>query len=193
MAEKYDVLICSDEIHADILLEEEKKHLPLASLKQKYSQRTITLMGPTKAFNIAGLSISCSIIQNPELQKRMLEAARGILPDANCLAYLAAEAAYSKSESWLNANNAYLKGNRDCIYDFFLSHPDYELAYPLESTYLAWVKALKIPADQLLKTFEAVGVGISDGTQFHGPGFFRLNFGCSQALLKEGLRRISTI
>src|SRR5690606_37270859 len=104
--------ICSDEIHCDLLLDQ-TRHIPIASLSPEVAQRTITLMAPSKTFNVPGLGASLAIIQNAALRKQVEQAMAGIVPHVNILGVVAAEAAYAQCYDWLQALRDYLTANRD--------------------------------------------------------------------------------
>ncbi|HUM89840.1 MAG TPA: PatB family C-S lyase, partial [Candidatus Competibacter sp.] len=110
ICERYDLAICSDEIHCDLLLDG-RQHVPFATLSPEIARRCITLMAPSKTFNIAGLGASFAIIQNPELRRQFKHAMRGIVPDANILSLTAALAAYRHGGDWLRELLVYLAAN----------------------------------------------------------------------------------
>src|SRR5512145_1807296 len=93
------LVICSDEIHCDLVYEP-YQHLPIASLDQEIARRTVTLMAPSKTFNIPGLGFSFAIIEDGELRKQYKAAARDIVPHINAFGYTAALAAYTEGEPW---------------------------------------------------------------------------------------------
>jgi cystathionine beta-lyase len=195
ICERHDLTICSDEIHCDLLLDG-RRHVPLATLAPEIAQRCITLMAPSKTFNIAGLGASFAIIQNPALQQRFKQAMRGIVPDANILALHAALAAYRHGDDWLRKLLVYLAANRDYLVEYVARHlPGVRVTVP-EATYLAWLDCRDAdlaggPHEFFL---QKAGVALNDGANFGpgGEGFARLNFGCPRARLAEGLERMRT-
>lgn len=192
----HDLVICSDEIHCDLLLGE-TSHTPLAALDPEIAARTITLMAPSKTFNIPGLGMSFAIVQDKPLRKRLEAGMAGIVPHTNLLGYTAALAAYTQCDGWLADLQAQLTANRDTLVDFVRdSLPGVGVTVP-EATYLAWLdcRDLAIPAtfDSPATFFmKEAKVAVNDGAWFGkgGKGFVRLNFGTSPALLMEGLTRI---
>ncbi len=114
-AQQHDLIVCSDEIHCDLLLEPGLEHIPFASLSEDAAQRSITLISPSKSFNIAGLGASMAIIPNPELRARFNRVRQGIVPSVDILALVAAEAAWRDGDDWLAAQLAYLRSNRDWL------------------------------------------------------------------------------
>lgn len=191
LAIKHDLIVVSDEIHCDLILEPGLEHIPLASLNADIAARTITLMAPSKTFNIAGLTCSFAVIENPQLRKRFKAAMQGIVPDVNLLGYTAAEAAYRQGDEWNNAQIDYLRGNRDYLVTELNAIEGLSLA-PVEATYLAWldISALKLSDPRAF--FEQAGVGMSPGSDFGDSRFMRLNFGCPRDLLEEAVKRITT-
>jgi cysteine-S-conjugate beta-lyase len=193
LCERHDLTICSDEIHCDLLLDG-RRHTPLAALAPDIAQRCITLMAPSKTFNIAGLGASFAIIQNPELRRRFKQAMRGIVPDANIFGLSAALAAYRHGDDWLRALLDYLTANRDYLVEYVARHlPGIGSTVP-EATYLAWLdcRDADFPGNPHQFFLEQAGVALNDGSTFGpgGEGFVRLNFGCSRATLAEGLERM---
>ena len=114
---KRGVVICSDEIHCDLLFKG-KKHTPIASLDKEIAQNSITLMAPTKTYNIAGLQCSFAIVQNQELRKKLEQSMKGLVMWVNLLGLTATLAAYRDGQEWLEQVLHYLEGNRDYLYDF---------------------------------------------------------------------------
>jgi cystathionine beta-lyase len=166
----------------------------MASLSPRIAQRTITLMAPSKTFNIPGLGASFAIVQNPMLRKQMEKAAMGIVPHVNVLGMVAAEAAYTRCEEWLAELRAYLTANRDFAVAYLEKHlPAARLTEP-EATYLLWLDCRDLgiedgPSDFFLKQAQ---LAVNEGAWFGagGEGFVRLNYGCPRATLKQGLEQL---
>lgn len=184
-----DLVIASDEVHADLVLDEDRRHLPMASLGAEVAARTITLMAPSKTYNVPGLGCSFAIISDPSLRRDFCRAMEGIVPHVNLFGYVAAQAAYEQGGPWLRALLAYLRGNRDLVESEIGAMPGLSVAH-VEATYLAWIDARDSGLPDPAKAFERAGVGLSDGAEFGAPGFVRLNFGCAESLLAEGLARM---
>ncbi len=190
---RHGVTICSDEIHADLIYSEHK-HTPIASLDPEIARNTITLMAPSKTFNLAGLESSFAIIQNPELRQRVLAARRGLMAWVNLMGLEATLAAYQEGEDWLDQLLVYLEGNRNTLVDF-VQHclPGVHMGIP-QGTYLAWLDCREagLPGNPYKFFLENAKVGLNDGETFGngGQGFVRLNFGCPRAVLQEGLARL---
>lgn len=188
-AREHNLIICSDEIHCDLLLDE-RAHIPIASLDADTEQRTITLMAPSKTFNIAGLGASVAIIPNERLRQQFVRTRAGIVPGVDILAYVAAEAAYTQGEPWLQAQLAYLRANRDRVESRIAQIPGLQMTH-IEATYLAWIDCSALPVENPHRFFEQAGVGLSPGADFGNAHFVRLNFGCRRALLLEALDRMA--
>jgi cystathionine beta-lyase len=187
---RHGLWICSDEIHCDLLLEP-GMHVPLASLNEAVADRTVTLMAPSKTFNLSGLSCGFAVIPNRELRQRFQAAARDLVPQPNALGYVACRAAYEGGEIWRMALLDYLRGNRDLLEAFFSDHlPQLGISH-VEATYLAWIDARCLGERGGAGFFDAAGVRLSDGGPFQGPGFVRLNFACPRQTLREALERIA--
>ena len=190
---QHDVMICSDEIHCDLVYSGHQ-HVPIAALDPEIAKHTITLMAPSKTYNLAGLQCSFAIIQNPELRKRYLSARKGLVPWVNLMGMLAAQVAYQQGDSWLEQLLKYLEANRDYLYDFVSSElPGVKMAKPA-GTYLAWLdcRETAIPQNPCLFFQEKGRVAFNDGEAFGkaGRGFVRLNFGCPRSMLQDGLERM---
>ncbi|HSF82730.1 MAG TPA: PatB family C-S lyase [Anaerolineales bacterium] len=189
---RHEVLICSDEIHSDLVYPE-TQHIPIASLDPEIARHTITLMAPSKTFNLAGLKFSYAIIQNPELRKKYWQANKGLVGWINVLAQVAAQAAYEGGQEWLSQLLVYLQANRDYLSDFVLHElPGISMVSP-EGTYLAWLDCREAGLDDPYQFFlENARVALNDGVTFGygGQGFVRLNFGCPRSILVEALQRM---
>lgn len=189
LAEKHDVMICSDEIHSDLILEPGCKHIPFATLSPETAARTVTLMSPSKTFNLAGLRCAFAIIPDPTLRARYKSAAHKIGNEANALGMVACEAAYRHGRPWQTALVNYLRDNRDRVQAEVDTLPGLRL-HKVEATYLAWIDCralqLKDPCQHVLEH----GLSLTDGRSFGGPGHLRLNFGCPRATLEQGLARL---
>lgn len=187
-----DVLIISDEIHADLQFDG-RRHVPIASLAPDVAQRTITLMSASKTYNVAGLKTAFAVIQNAELRARFDASRVGMVDSVNPLGMEATHAAYAQPDDWLEALKAYLQGNRDYLVETVRTRlPDIVVHAP-QSTYLAWLDCSALGLENPHRFFlQEARVGLSAGTDF-GDGleqFVRLNFGCPRSLLVEGLARI---
>jgi cystathionine beta-lyase len=190
LCQKHQLTICSDEIHGDLVLDEDKLHIPTAVITHDATQRTITLMAPSKTFNLPGLSCSFAVIPDTKLRRQFQHAMAGIVPYVNTLGYTAALAAYRDSQDWHHDLLAYLRTNRDLVESAVADMPRVSMAH-VEGTYLAWVDVRELAQDNPVTFFEAAGVGLSDGAEFGMPGFVRLNFACPRALLQQGLEKMA--
>jgi cystathionine beta-lyase len=182
-------VVGSDEIHAGLVLDEDKIHVPIAALAPDVAARTITLMAPSKTFNTPGLGCSFAVISDPALREAFCKAMDGIVPHVNTLGYVAAQAAYEKGADWHGALLGYLRENRDLVEQEVSAMPGLSIAH-VEATYLAWIDARETGLADPAGFFEAAGVGLSDGAEFGGPGYLRLNYGCRRSLLAEALTRM---
>jgi cystathionine beta-lyase len=189
ICENHDVIICSDEIHCELILDSEKTHIPTATLDAAVAERTITLMSPSKTFNLPGLGCAFAVISARKLRRRFIKAMAGIVPHVNAMGYAAAEAAYRDCADWHAALLEYLRGNRDKAARAISDIPRLSMA-PVEATYLAWIDVRSAGLADPVRFFEDAGVGLQDGIEFGGPGYVRLNFGCQRPLLEEALDRI---
>lgn len=182
-------IICSDEIHSQLILDEGVRHVPMAVLGPEVAARTITLLAPSKAFNVAGLGCSVAVIPDDGLRRRFRRAMSGIVPGVNLMGYVAALAAWRDGSEWLAAQNRYLRENRDLLAAAVAPLEGVTMA-PVEATYLAWLDVSALGLDDPAAHFENHGLGLSDGREFAGSGFLRLNFGCTRATLEKACRRL---
>ena len=186
---RHDLVLCSDEIHAGLVLDEDKRHLPIATLDPAVSDRTITLLAPSKTYNLPGLGCSFAVIPNASLRRRFRGVMAGIVPHVNLFGFTAALAAYRDADEWHRALLSYLRGNRDLVERAVQGMPGSATTH-VEATYLAWLDVRGTGLAEPVRFFEEGGAGLSDGAEFGLPGFVRLNFGCPRALLAVGLRRM---
>lgn len=189
---QHDVLIISDEIHADILFDG-RRHTPIASLSPDIAARSVTLMSASKAWNIAGLKTAFAVVQNAELRERFDAGRLGLVDSVNALGLEATQAAYSLGGPWLTQVNAYLQDNRDYLAEAIRTRfPAIRMNLP-QSTYLAWLDctALDLQYPQQFFLSEAK-VALSEGSEFGDDcgQFVRLNFGCPRPMLEEALARM---
>jgi cysteine-S-conjugate beta-lyase len=190
---RHKIIICSDEIHCDLLYPGHT-HTPIASLSPEIAANTLTMMAPSKTYNLAGLQCSFTIVQNPDLRKMLREAQMGLLHGANLLGQLAAYTAYQQGQEWLDGLLVYLQGNRDFLYES-IQHDFPKLHMgQMEGTYLAWIDCRESgiegnPVDFFLKEAR---VGFNDGALFGpgGAGFVRFNFGCPRQFVAQALQQM---
>jgi cysteine-S-conjugate beta-lyase len=193
-----DVAICSDEIHSELLLDE-AVHTPIAALDPQIADHTITLIAPSKTFNVPGLFCGFAIIPNQNLLERYKKSIERMAMHVNSLGLVAAQAAFSGAcDAWLAELRAYLTGNRNFLVDFIQKEmPGMRTTFP-QATYLAWLDCTGLirsgqtnhsPYEFFL---EHARVALNEGREFGsgGEGFVRLNFGCPRATLADALERI---
>ena len=189
VAQANDMIIVSDEVHCDLILEQDGRHIPIASLNPAIEQHSITLMAASKTFNLAGLGCSFAIIPNQQLWQNFKQASMGIVSYINLFGYIGTRAAYERGEAWRQQLLEYLRGNRDYLMEEVNRIRGLKLL-PVEATYLAWIDVSGLGLDDPHRFFENAGVGMSPGREFGDNGFMRLNFGCSRAMLEEAVSRI---
>ncbi len=185
----HDLVVASDEVHCGLVLDEDKRHLPFATLAPDLADRTITLMAPSKTFNVPGLGCSFAVIGESSLRARFWRAMEGIVPHVNLFGYVGAQAAYEEGADWQRSLLAYLRDNRELVETEIAAMPRLSVAH-VEATYLAWIDARQAGLADPTRFFEEAGVGLSAGVEFAAPGFVRLNFGCGRTLLAEALARM---
>lgn len=190
---RHKLIICSDEIHSDLVFSG-NQHVPIASLSNEIANNTVTLIAPSKTFNIAGLECAVLICTNHDLLKKIDAARRGLLGGVNVLGLTAAVAAYRYGGEWLTKMMVILESNRDYLSEFIRTRlPQINMREP-DATYLAWLDCRELGLkEEAFKFFmKNAKVALNRGKDF-GPGgrdFVRLNFGCSRELLTDALDRM---
>jgi cysteine-S-conjugate beta-lyase len=183
--------IVADEIHCELTLGGQR-HMPIASLDPEIAERTITLMAPSKTFNLAGLKCSVAIIPNAALRERFVNGRIDLVQTVNVFGYTAAFAAYRDGQSWLDELLRYLEANRDFVAEYVRTRLPGVAMYPPEATYLAWLdcrNAGEAGRDPYTFFLERARVALNDGPLFGagGAGHVRLNFGCPRSMLAQAL------
>lgn len=186
---RHNIVICSDEIHCDLILDGEE-HVPTATLSDEVAANTITLMSPSKTFNLPGLNCAFAVIPNENLRRSFVRNRKEVVPGTNVLGYTACLTAYRDCEDWRIELIDYLCGNRDIVSKFVNEEIPRLSMDNVQATYLAWIDAgdLEVPDPALF--FEQAGVGLSDGRHFQAGGYVRLNFGCPRKTLLDALDRM---
>ncbi len=189
--ERHDLVLVSDEIHCDLIFDPEARHCMTATLGPEVAQRTVTLLSPSKTYNLPGLACAYAVIANPALRQRFERTIRGIVTEVNCFGYAGCEAAYREGGPWRDALLKVLRQNHALVLEFVGTRLPGIRFTPMQATYLAWLDVRDLGLEQPAAFFEAAGVGLSDGTPFGDRHFLRLNFGCPEARLREGLDRMA--
>jgi len=194
LAERHDLIVVSDELHCDLILDPAQPHRPLGRLCPELASRLITLWAPSKTFNIAGLSSACAIIADGDLRRRFKAAAGGLLPGVNVLGLSASQAAYAACETWRQALLHELRSNLALVEAHAARWPGVSMTRP-EATYLAWLDLRRSPVadDPQQRLLGEARVALSDGADFGWPGFVRLNFGMPRTWLEEALIRLDGV
>lgn len=194
ICEKKDVLIISDEIHNDLILGD-VKHTPTSIVSDDAMQRTVTLVAPSKTFNLAGLTNANAIVPNDKLRAAFKTQASNGSGHSNIFGMVAQDAAYNHGEAWLEELLDYLRGNLMFFEEFFEEKLPGFKVYPLEGTYLAWVNCSCLGMnDEELMDFmlKKAKLWLDEGTLFGTGGsmFMRFNLACPKALLKQALENL---
>ena len=185
-----DLIVCSDEIHCGLILDADRRHIPFASLSEDAARRSITLMAPSKTFNIPGLACAFAVIPDARLRRDFTRVMQGIVPHANILGLAATEAAFRDCRDWQRELVGYLATNRDLLEQAVAALPGVAMSH-VEATYLAWIDVRQLGLAAPAAHFEAHGIGLSDGADFGAPGWLRLNFGCPRSTLEKALERFA--
>ena len=191
--EIHDLVLVSDEIHCDLVFDETATpHFSALNLPKNLTKRTITLLSPSKTWNIAGLGYAFAVIPDDSIRRKFAATRGHTLSEINALSYYAAETAYRDCEPWRRELMDYLKSNRDLLIDFINTRCPSLSVQVGEATYLAWIDARGMGVENPAQHFEKeAGLFVSDGAYFGWPGWIRFNFGCPRARMLEGLEKIA--
>jgi cystathionine beta-lyase len=194
-----DVIICSDEIHSELVLVN-RKHIPIASISPEIGKRTITLISPSKTFNVPGLFCGLAVIPDTDLRERYKKQVDRLTLHINSLGIVSAQTALSGvCDDWLKELQSYLRANRDFLLKFINEFlPGIHSTIP-DATYLAWLDCNELILDGRIQGspyeffLKEAKVALSDGAVFGsgGEGFVRLNFGCPRSTLINALERMN--
>lgn len=190
VCEQNDILICSDEIHAGLVLNPALRHIPIASLSQSISMRTVTLMSLNKTFNFPGIGLAWAVAENPTLRQAVQTNLHQTIADPGLLAYTATLSALQGGESWRQSLLEYLRGNRDTVIARIRAMPQLKVSR-IDATYLAWIDCSGLNHPDPHSLFLAAGVALSPGAQFNAPQCVRLNFATQRARLHAALDRMA--
>ncbi|CEN45910.1 MalY/PatB family protein [Capnocytophaga canis] len=190
-----NVVLVSDEIHADLTLPPHK-HIPLGSVSDQARQMSITFASPSKAFNMAGFTTSYAVIQNPELREKFQSYVEGnMLGDGNVFAYQTVIAAYTEGEEWLNKLLKYIQKNIDFVVDYVEKNiPKVKCIVP-EASYLVFLdfRGLEICQESLVHLcVDGAKLALNDGAMYgkEGEGFMRINLACPQSIIAQALHQL---
>ena len=193
-----EVLIVSDEIHSELMLDDHK-HMPMAKLSSEIANHTITLVAPSKTFNVPGLFCGFAIIPNKELRARYEREVEHLRLHVSSMGLFAAQTAFSgQCDGWLMELREYLSANRDFLVNYVSEYlPEVRVTFP-SATYLGWldfsrlVESGRIQGSPFKFFLERAKVAFSDGKIFGADyeNFIRLNYGCPRATLEQGLERV---
>jgi len=190
-----NLVIVADEIHGDLVFRGHR-HVPLATLSPEIAARTITLLAPSKTFNIAGLSASVAVASDRSLRERFRkEFADSGWELPNIFGLVAMEAAYRRGGPWLEALLEYLEAGADLLVRGFEERLEPLRFYKPEGTYLGLVdgRGLGLSSPDWNKfLLRKAGVYLNDGAMFgtETEGFARLNFACPHSVLRDALGRL---
>ncbi len=190
--ERHDLLFCSDEVHCDLILNEEAtSHVCALHLDESLRERTVVLMSASKTYNVAGIGCAFAVIPDGRLRVAFRRAMGGRVPPVNVFGYASTEAAFRQGEPWRLELLEYLRENQELLRRHFEDqHPELPVV-PAEATYLAWIDLRPLGLERPGSYFQGEGLILSEGSDFGSPGFVRWNLGCSRELLQTGLERFS--
>lgn len=192
---KYQVLMISDEIHADLTLPS-YKHISLASLSEEIAMNTVTFSSASKTFNMAGLASAYAIIPNPQVRQKFLDKTVGyMLTDGNIFAFQTTVVAYEQGEEWLNQLLAYVQGNIDFLTQYIDQHlPKVKYLVP-QASYLVFLdfRALGLSQKELVSfCTNKAHLALVDGSVFgeEGKGFMRINLASPRSVIEKALEQL---
>lgn len=185
---QHDLLLISDEIHSQLIYE--GVHTPAFLINEDAKNMSITLTSAAKTYNIPAIPVGFAIIPNEEIRNTYREIAKGLFPTPNAITAKAMKAAFSECDDWREELVEYLRENRDYL-EARISEMPFLSVNHNQATYLSWIDATKLPVEDPWVFFrEKAGVNFSNGADFGCPGYLRLNYGCTKALLKQALDQV---
>jgi cystathionine beta-lyase len=190
--QRHELLVVSDEIHCDLILSKDCTHQTFLGLGEWAHEHSLTLMAPSKTYNVPGLACSFIVVPNSRLRAQFQRAARGLITEVNCMGYAACEAAYRFCEPWRQALIDVLRSNYAILARRVAEEMPRIQLFPLEATYLAWMDVRALGQSDPVAFFESFGVGLSDGAAFGSPGYVRFNFGTTEENVQRALDRMVT-
>ncbi|WP_306317465.1 MULTISPECIES: MalY/PatB family protein [unclassified Streptomyces] len=195
---RHGVLVVSDEIHQDLVINPDRKHIPFASLGPEFARNSITCTAPSKTFNLPGLQSANAFVPDPRLRGELArQYERNVFPLVNVLGMVAAEAAYAHGEPWLEDMLGYLRGNHEHFSREVNGATSKVRVLPADSLYLAWMDCRELGMDaealdkfMLTKARLWLDKGQKFGTEGHG--YMRVNLGCPRSTVDEAIGRLLT-
>lgn len=198
MCARHGVLVVSDEIHQDLIINPDKKHTPFASLGAEFARNSVTCTAPSKTFNLPGLQCANVFVPDRGLREELArQYERNLFPLVNLLGMVAAEAAYAHGEPWLEELITYLRGNHAHFARSVNSATSKVRVLPADSLYLAWMdcRGLGMDAetlDRFMLTRARLWLDKGQKFGFEGHGYMRVNLGCPRSTVDEAVRRLIT-
>lgn len=195
LAEKYGVIVVSDEIHSDLALDDSLV-TSYATISEEASMHSVTLIAPSKTFNIAGLAASVAITKNDKLRRLFVKQEEKYeLHSANFLGPVAMAAAFNEGKEWRKQMLDYLTGNIDFAMDYFQKYIPQIKPWRPEASFLLWLdcREMTLSDKDLLAFFvKKAKLGISPGVMFgkEGAGFMRMNFAVPRPTLEKALEQL---
>lgn len=196
ICERHNVLVISDEIHADMALYD-YKHIPFATVSDGAAQNSITFGAPTKTFNIAGLVSSFAVVPNKEIREKFFHYLTvNELNSPTFVSYIATEAAFTKGKKWREKMLEYVQENVDYVFDYISVNIQTITVVRPNASFLIWLNCKKLEMDhgQLVDLFvNQAHLALNDGEAFGpgGEGFMRMNVGTSRLVLEKALRQLT--
>lgn len=193
---RHNVLVISDEIHADMALYD-NIHTPFAMASEEAAQNSITFAAPSKTFNIAGLVSSFAVVPNIDIRTRFFSyLTANEFNGSTFVATVATEAAYTKGHKWRKQMLKYVQGNVDFVYDYIsVNIPQITVVRP-NASFLIWLNCTKLALehDKLIDLFvNQAHLALNDGADFGpgGSGFMRMNVGCPRSVVEKALLQLN--
>ncbi len=191
---KHGVLILSDEIHADLVFQN-NKHIPIASIAGDEEKHIITCVAPTKTFNLAGVQAAIMIASDEDIREKLNRhaAAHGQM-NLSPFAAAALKAAYEEGGPWLDELLTIVSNNMDYVIGQFKEHlPKIQVRKP-DATYLLWIdyRGTGLSEDEMMDNLLNKGrLALEPGSKYGeaGIGFLRMNVACPPTLVEDGVAR----
>jgi len=189
---RYEVILVSDEIHCDLILDPKAEWVPLSETFPEIKSQLISLHSPSKTYNLPGLSCAYAVVADPALRLRLQKAGSGLINEINVMGYAGCEAAYRLGGSWKDALQDKLRSHVKMMSDRIPFHLDKDWIAP-QATYLTWIRVSSWPIENPHASALKAGVRLTPGADYGDPAYLRLNFGCPTDRLEEGLGRLEAM
>ena len=188
---EHNLLICSDEVHAGLVLDDFNHHIPIASLSKEISLNTVTIMSLNKTFNFSGEGMAWIVCENQKIREKIQKDLHTKIPAPSLFSYIITQEAIVSGEGWRKELISYLRNNRDLLYKELTQVPQIKL-FPTEAGYLSWINCEKMQIEDPYDFFLQKGIALMPGKKFNSSLCVRLNFGTRREVILKAIYKIKS-